>query len=126
MAYVGSYRRWDVFWADLEPHRGSEQAGNRRPVLVVSNDEFNRRFPALTVVTLTKLEGKTRRIYPTEVTLPASTVGNTYTSLVQTFQIRTISPERLLAKAGHLRDEALREKVELALIVHLGIVLDQQ
>ena len=125
MAYVGPYRRWDVFWADLEPHRGSEQAGRRRPVLVVSNDEFNRRFPALTVVTLTKLEGKTRRIYPTEVVLPPSTVGNEYTPLVQTFQIRTISPERLLARAGHLNDATLQEKVETALIAHLGIGLDR-
>ena len=91
----------------------------------MSNDEFNRRFPALTVVTLTRLEGKTRKIYPTEVVLPASTVGNEYTPLAQTFQIRTISPERLLDRAGRLDDKLLREKVELALVAHLGIVLDQ-
>ena len=125
MAYVGTYRRWDVFWAALEPHRGSEQAGRRRPVLVVSNDEFNRRFPALTVVTLTKLEGKTRRIYPSEVILPRSTVGNEFTPLVQTFQIRTISPERLLARGGHLDDATSQEKVESALVAHLGIGLSR-
>jgi mRNA interferase MazF len=125
MAYTGPYRRWDVFWADLEPHRGSEQAGDRRPVLVESNDDFNRRFPALTVVALTKLEGKTRRIYPSEVILPPSAVGNDYTPLAQTFQIRTISPERLLARAGHLDDEISQEKVELALIAHLGIALEE-
>jgi hypothetical protein len=43
---------------------------------------------------------------------------------VQTFQIRTISPERLLAR-GHLDDETSREKVESALIAHLGIGLDR-
>jgi mRNA-degrading endonuclease toxin of MazEF toxin-antitoxin module len=29
-----------VFWADLAPRSGSEQAG-RRPVIVVSHDGFN-------------------------------------------------------------------------------------
>jgi mRNA-degrading endonuclease toxin of MazEF toxin-antitoxin module len=52
-------------------------------------------------------------------------VGNEYTPLAQTFQIRTISPERLLDRAGRLDDKLLREKVELALVAHLGIVLDQ-
>ena len=33
-------KRGDVFWADLAPRSGSEQAG-RRPVIVVSHDGFN-------------------------------------------------------------------------------------
>jgi mRNA interferase MazF len=124
MAYVGAVRRWDVFWADLEPHVGSEQAGERRPVLVVSNDDFNKHFPALTVVTLTKLEGKKRKPYPSEIILPKSVVGNEYTPLAQTFQVRTISPMRLLGLAGHLEDEGVRERVELALLAHLGIEIE--
>lgn len=35
------YRRGEVWWADLSPVRGHEQAG-RRPVLIVSDDGFNR------------------------------------------------------------------------------------
>jgi mRNA interferase MazF len=34
--------RGDVFWAELDPIRGREQAG-RRPVLVLSQDVFNER-----------------------------------------------------------------------------------
>lgn len=41
MAYLGPVRRWDVFWADLEPTVGREQAGDHRPVLVVSSDRFS-------------------------------------------------------------------------------------
>ena len=32
--------RGEIYWADLNPVRGSEQAG-LRPVLVVSHDVFN-------------------------------------------------------------------------------------
>lgn len=34
--------RGEIRWADLNPVRGSEQAGTR-PVLVISNDIFNAR-----------------------------------------------------------------------------------
>ena len=33
--------RGEVYWADLKPRSGSEQSG-RRPVLIISNDGFNR------------------------------------------------------------------------------------
>jgi mRNA interferase MazF len=121
MPYGGAVHRWDVFWADLEPHVGSEQAGERRPVLVVSNDDFNQRLPVFTIVPLTKLEGKTRKVYPSEVILPTSAVGNQFTPLAQAFQIRTISPLRLLGRAGKLDNEIAQRKVERALLAHLGI-----
>ena len=35
MSYVGPVQRWELYWADLEPAVGSEQAGSSRPVLVV-------------------------------------------------------------------------------------------
>jgi len=38
MAYLGPVHRWDIFWADLDEVVGREQAGSRRPVLIVSND----------------------------------------------------------------------------------------
>ena len=57
MAYIGRVRRWDAFWADLEPAIGSEQGGARRPVVIVSNDRFNAAMNAVTVLPLTKLEG---------------------------------------------------------------------
>jgi mRNA interferase MazF len=59
--------RWDVYLADLEPSAGSEQGG-RRPVLVVSNNDFNSVMPVITVIPLTSLKDG-RRIYPSEVLL---------------------------------------------------------
>ncbi|HMD96529.1 MAG TPA: type II toxin-antitoxin system PemK/MazF family toxin [Terriglobia bacterium] len=42
--------RGEIRWADLDPVRGSEQAG-KRPVLILSHDVFNeRRAPSLTIV----------------------------------------------------------------------------
>jgi mRNA-degrading endonuclease toxin of MazEF toxin-antitoxin module len=43
--------QWVVLEAELDPARGSGQAG-RRPVLVVSNEPFNRAMPNITVLPL--------------------------------------------------------------------------
>jgi len=58
MAHVGKVYQWEILWADLEPHVGSEQAGEHRPVMVVSTDGANAAFGTVPVVPLTKLEGK--------------------------------------------------------------------
>jgi mRNA interferase MazF len=52
--------QWAVVEADLDPVVGSEQSG-RRPVLVVSNEEFNQAIPNLTILPLTSTR---RRLYP--------------------------------------------------------------
>lgn len=44
--------RGSIYWADLNPVRGSEQAGVR-PVLVLSNDVFNDRSGTVIAVALT-------------------------------------------------------------------------
>lgn len=105
--------------ARLDPIKGSEQGG-RRPVLVVSNDEFNQNLPSLTVVPLTTTD---RRFYPSEVAVPAHTAGNPLDSRVLAHQIRTISQERVEAVIGELRDEKLQRQVLDAIVEHLGIEL---
>jgi mRNA interferase MazF len=125
MAYLGVVHRWELFWADLEPHIGREQAGERRPVLVLSNDGANRSFEVVTVVPLTKLEGKGRPPRPWEVPLAADAVGRGYTSLALPNQIRTISKIRLLARIGLLADQETRFAIEGAVLDHLGIQMDE-
>lgn len=124
MAYLGPVCRWEVYWADLDPAVGSEQAGSRRPVLVVSTDAFNKAMPVVTVVPLTKVEGKNRRIYPFEVKLPKDVVGNGLTPLAMPYHVRTVSKTRLLERAGALTHELSKERVEDALLAHLGIALE--
>src|SRR5690606_4047929 len=113
-----------IFWADLEPHVGREQAGDRRPVLVVSNDGANRAFDVVTVIPLTKLEGKDRAVRRWEVQLPGDPVGNGYTCLALPHQVRTISKMRLLEPAGRLVNVDAQYRVEGALLDHLGIAME--
>ncbi len=51
-------RRGDLYYAELDPIVGSEQAGTR-PVLVVSNDVGNQYSPVIVIVPITS-----RRIPP--------------------------------------------------------------
>ncbi len=124
MAYIGRVRRWDVFWADLQPSVGSEQGGQRRPVIVVSNDDFNAHMTTVTVLPLTKLEGKRRKPYPFEVLLPPGTLGKGFTSIVMPHQIRTISKIRLIEPMGRVEDGSLREQIEDRLLEHLDITFE--
>ena len=110
---------------DLEPRAGSEQGG-QRPALVVSNDGFNRHFPLLTVLPLTRLRGKRRPVYGFEVLLRAGVAGNTLDSVVMPQQIRTLSQLRTIRVIGSLRQPELRAKVEDRLLEHLGIGLEDE
>jgi len=124
MAYIGPVRRWDLFWADLDYPVGSEQGGDRRPVLVVSNDGINGSLPVVTQIPLTKLEGKTRRVYPFEVLLPKEVVGSGWTSIAMPQQVRTIDKSRLLEKIGELTDPGLQSEIENRLLEHFGIAFE--
>lgn len=114
--------RWDLVLADLEPREGREQGG-RRPVLVISNHGFNRHFPLLTVLPLTSLEGKRRRVYGFEVLLPAGAAGNSVDSIVMPHQIRTLARSRVSRTMGSLRHPDLQAEIEERLLEHLGVGL---
>jgi mRNA interferase MazF len=115
-----SARRWDLAWAGLDPTRGHEQAG-RRPVLVFCNDAIAAPIGLATVLPLTTWK-QGRRVYPTEVLLPAGAGGLAVASLVLAHQIRTISAERLVAPPlGALTDAALRDAVVRAVRLWLDL-----
>jgi mRNA interferase MazF len=120
MAHLGPVRRWEIYWVDLEPSVGSEQGGERRPAVVVSNDGFNHHFDVVTVVPITKREGKKRRVYLFEVLAP-DLVGTGHESILMPQQVRTISKRRLLERTGVLEDESIRIDLENRLLEHLGI-----
>lgn len=124
MAYSGPVHRWDLFWADLDFPVGSEQGGERRPVLVVSNDGVNAFLPVVTQLPLTKLEGKERKVYPFEVILPRGIVGTRWVSIAMPQQIRTIDKTRLIEKIGTLVDVDLQMEIENRLLEHLGIAFE--
>src|SRR5688500_9728448 len=94
--------QWAVIEAQLDPVVGSEQSG-MRPVLVISNDEFNRAIPNATVLPLTSTP---RRLYPSEVLIPQGVAGQPRESIVLAHQIRTISQQRLGRPLGAIEDVA--------------------
>jgi mRNA interferase MazF len=53
--------RGEVRWADLNPVRGHEQAG-QRPVLILSHDVFNERSGTVIAVAMTSQEPPGRSI----------------------------------------------------------------
>ncbi len=125
MAHLGPVARWEVYWVDLEPHVGSEQGGERRPAVVVSNDGFNQYFDVVTIVPMTKREGKLRQVYPFEVLLP-DLVGTGLESIVMPQQVRTVSKWRLLERIGAVADEEIRTEIENRLVEHLGIEFEAE
>ena len=111
--------QWTVFRARLDPTEGSEQAGTR-PVLVVSREVINQALPIVGVVPLTRRKPG-RRIYSTEVLLPAGAAGQPEDSIAMAHQLRTISSDRLGAPYGELSASDLREAVRRAVRVYLDL-----
>lgn len=109
--------RWAVVEASLSEGIGSEQKGTR-PVLVVSNEEFNQ---ALTNVTVLPLTSTKRHLYPAEVLLPQKKAGQPMESIVMAHQVRTISKRRLGRIHGYLSDPELQRKVVEAIKDHFDI-----
>jgi len=87
--------RGDIYWADLDPTVGNEQAG-RRPVLVISNDIFNRHSGTVIAFAVTSQEPKA----PFPLTTALSNRDLPKRSWVKIGQIRTISTQRLGRKIG--------------------------
>ncbi len=112
-----SIRRGDIFWVDLDPTRGSEQAG-RRPVLVIQNDVGN--AVASTVIIAPLTTKRFTKDYPVNVHIPAGIAGLKEDSTALLSQIRTIDKLRLERKIGHLPPTYLR-LVDRAIVISLGL-----
>ena len=109
--------QWSIFEANLNPVIGAEQKGTR-PVLIVSNEEYNQAMPNVTVLPLTTTQ---RRLYPSEVLLPQRKAGQPLNSIIMAHQIRTISKQRLGKLFGHLDDTLLRLEINSAIKEHLDL-----
>lgn len=100
--------RGDIVWADLNPVRGHEQAG-QRPVVVLSHDIFNERSGTVIAMAITSQEP--RAGFPLTLELPPE-LGLAKRSWVKISQVRTLSAERLGRKIGHGTPELLDQLVE--------------
>ena len=100
--------RGDIFWADLNPVRGHEQAG-QRPVVVLSQDVFNERSGTVIAMAITSQEQ--RAGFPLTFELPES-LGFPKRSWVKISQIRTLSTERIGQSMGKVAQEELAQVIE--------------
>jgi len=99
--------RGEIYWADLNPTRGHEQAGER-PVLVISHDIFNERSGTVIALPITS--------QPQRVGLPLAlkieSVKLPKPSWLKISQVRTISTERLGRKLGRISPEEIDQVIE--------------
>jgi mRNA interferase MazF len=104
---VARILRGEIRWADLNPVRGREQAG-QRPVLVLSHDVFNERSG--TVIAMALTSQPQRAGFPLTLEIKASRLPKR--SWVKVSQIRTLSVERVGARLGRVSAEELTQVVE--------------
>jgi len=111
--------RGQIYFVDLSPTQGREQAG-KRPVLVVSVDAINRQPLVVTVVVGTDARNLPRD-YPTNVRTKAAETGLPLDTIFLCFQIRSLDPSRFGSDpAGRMPPERMRE-VEMALRLTMGL-----
>ena len=108
------YLRGDIYYADMEPHIGSEQGG-KRPVVVHIG---NRHSPTLIVATVTTRTEK-KKNQPTHV-LVDSNPAFEEPSMILREQIFTIDKSRIERFMGYAsKAEMLR--IDMALLVSLAL-----
>ena len=113
------YIRGDIYYANMEPHVGSEQGGER-PVVVLQNDMGNKHSSTLIIATLTSKVDKKLNL-PTHVLLDQNP-GLKVPSIVQLEQIFTIDKRRVQRFAGQTSSEEM-DLIEAALKISLGMNL---
>lgn len=101
-------RQGEIWFADLDPAKGSEQAG-RRPVVIVSGNALNETLP---IVIAVPVSSKIKS-YPTCVMLRANrSNGLRKDSEAISFQIRAITKKRLTKRVGRITSDQLREIIK--------------
>ena len=99
--------RGEIYWADLNPVRGREQAG-LRPVLILSHDVFNSRSETVIAMAITSQPQKAG--FPLTLPVPPQLLRKP--SWIKISQIRTISVDRLGKRIGTLDPQCLSEIID--------------
>ena len=111
------YSRGEIYYANMEPHVGSEQGGER-PVVVLQNDTGNKHSPTLIIATLTSRVDKKLSL-PTHVLLHQNP-GLRVPSIVQLDQIFTLDKQRMQRFVGQASSEEM-DRIETALKISLAM-----
>lgn len=113
-----TFKRGEIWLANLDPTRGSEQAGTR-PILVLQNDAINKfTSTALTIPLTTNLR---RSLLPSCLQIGSGEGGLQSDSVALCHQLRVIDKTRLIKRLGAVNDET-NKQVERVVLFTLGIV----
>ena len=110
-------KRGEIWMADLNPIRGSEQAGIR-PGLVLQNDAINK--VTTTVLSIPLTTNLRRAVLPSCVQLAAGEGGLPGDSVVLGHQLRVLDKSRLLRRLGSVSANSLAA-IENVVLFALGM-----
>ena len=111
--------RGDLFFANLNPVKGSEQGG-KRPVVILQNDVGNKFSPTVIVAAITS---RTRKKANMPTLVPLDNAALEKDSQVLLEQIRTLDKMRLIKKVGKLTQDEMRA-IDNSLEISLSLVKD--
>jgi mRNA interferase MazF len=112
-------QRGEIYFVDLDPVQGREQAG-RRPVLVLSVDAINQ-LPLVVAVVVGTKGSNVSRDYKTNVRVPSADSGLPEETVFMCFQLRSLDKGRFPAvPAGRITGKVL-QKVEHTVRHCLGL-----
>jgi mRNA interferase MazF len=93
----------EIWYADLNPIKGNEQAGYR-PVVIISGNLLNKYMKIVIVCPLTT---KIKNYKGNLVLKPTEQNGLDNTSEILVFHVRSVSKNRLVKKIGKIADKEL-------------------
>jgi mRNA interferase MazF len=97
----------EIYWANLNPTKGSEQFG-KRPVVVVSGNTMNEHLPVCIVCPISTKIKK----YHTCTVIKKNRINKLKEdSEIITFQVRTVSTARLEEKIGAITPTELQDVI---------------
>ncbi len=96
-------KQGEIWYADLNPTKGSEQSGIR-PVVIVSGNLLNEH---LSIVIIMPLTTKIKRYKGNPILKPVKKNGLTEESEILVFHIRSVTKTRLVRKIGSINDDEL-------------------
>lgn len=104
---MGRILRGDIFWADLNPTIGNEQAG-KRPVLIISHNVFNQNSGTVIALAITSQPQKAG--FP--LTFDFEDKKMPKKSWIKISQIRTLSTKRITKKITSLDEQTVNQIVD--------------
>ena len=111
-------RRGEIWSANLNPTRGSEQAGVR-PVLIFQNDQINK-YTA-TVLAIPFTTNLKRAALPSCVRVAKGEGGLTSDSVALCHQLRVLDKSRLQKRLGEVSQEIITA-IEVKVVFTMGII----